>query len=359
MDRLLKIDRRWIFLLLFVSVLVPVVFPFKFAIKTSSLTRGIWEKIEALPARAPVLIALDYDPSAAPELDPVTRASLRQMFRKRLRVISMTHWPSGVDHVRLIVDEIAAEFDDIAVSIEKTFSDAAECAKYLRSKPEAPTAPSATAVVNAGDRRATGALAWYPDLHEPLRSAPVGLVPVAVPTQDQKGFMALRVTARTPRLEYGKDFVFLGTKAGEHILVINMGQSIPLAFPSELRTGKATRDLEVMRGVESLRDLKYLLAVAAGSSADWWIIYGAQRYRFPMGVACTAVMAPDLYPFAQAGQITGLSGGMKGSWEYEALVDTPGTALAAIPAQTVAHCVVILLVLFCNLGYFMQRRASS
>ena len=73
---------------------------------------------------------------------------------------------------------------------------------------------------------------------------------------------------------------------------------------------------------------------------------------------CTAVMAPDEYPYYGAKMITGLCGGIKGAWEYEKLVDTPGKAMQAVPGQTVAHCLVILLILFCNAAYFTTRRGA-
>ena len=87
----------------------------------------------------------------------------------------------------------------------------------------------------------------------------------------------------------------------------------------------------------------------------WWLIYGAQKHRIPMGIGATAVMAPDIYPYYGAKQITGLLGGIKGAWEYEALVETPGSATASAWGQTVAHGVLVVLILLCNLFYFLSR----
>jgi len=380
MDALLKIDRRWIFLLLLVSLIsvVAVGDGMTFKIEPSVLVKGIHDKIESLPARAPVLVAIDFDPASRAEVDPSTRAALRQMFRKDLRVISMTHWPTGVDMARDIVDDTAAEFDDVEVASRGVFPSKREARARIKAlneareeaaaatstasvTPEAATATATvTARVNTGRRRGDAALPWRAELHDALRAAKAGALEIAGGAgADRRGFEVLEVVTRTATVEYGKDYCYLGTKAGEQVLVIAMGESIPTAFPTDPRTGRPTRELPVMEGVRALKDLAYLLTITSGSQADWWIVYGANKHRFPMGVACTAVVAPDLYPYYSAKQITGLAGGVKGAWEYEALIGTPGKATTYVPAQTVAHCVLIFLILVCNVAYFAGRRARS
>ncbi|HVY62275.1 MAG TPA: hypothetical protein VHF22_11515, partial [Planctomycetota bacterium] len=247
--------------------------------------------------------------------------------------ISMTHWPTGAQMASDLVQEMATEFDDVTLNVSGTALE--------------------NVVVNVGRRTGPPQIPWSTDLLEALRAAKVGSV-VEIPLGEKQKAQAT-VVKRTPTLEYGKDYCFLGTKAGEQVLVLTMGQSITTAFPTDPRTGKPTGDLPVMKGVDSLKDLAYLLELGAGSSVDWWVKYGAQRYGFRMGVGCTAVMAPDEYPYYGAGMITGLAGGLKGAWEYEKLVETPGTAMRAIPAQTVAHLLVIALIVFCNVAHFWKR----
>src|ERR1041385_2920004 len=121
MNALLRIDRRWIFLVLLVALIVTTVFRHNIhlPIKPSTAVEGVWRPIEELPARAPVLVSLDFDPASRAELEPMARAALRQMFRKGLRVIMMTHWPTGLQMSSKILDETVAEFDAIEVSLVK------------------------------------------------------------------------------------------------------------------------------------------------------------------------------------------------------------------------------------------------
>lgn len=363
MEALLRLDRRIIFLLLFVALLVTQLFASKIELPvvTTDAVKGVWAPIEKLPAGSPILVALDYDAASSAELDPMARAGLRQVFRRNLRMISMTHWPTGVQWVKNLVDEMAKEFDDLRVEVAQRFESETDAETFILGQIAAGTATSTASTpgadpltINVGRKNAAPGLPWSGKLLDAAREAEPGLLVKPVPGEGGK-WLAVRLLERKPTLEYGKDYSFLGTKAGEQVLVLTMGQSIPTAFPSDPRTGKPTRELPIMRGVESLKDFKYLLEIAAGSSAEWWIIYGAQRAGIDMGVGCTAVMAPDMYPFYGAGQIKGLCGGIKGAWEYEKLVETPGRAMKAIPAQTVAHMLVILLIVFCNIAYFVTR----
>lgn len=197
-------------------------------------------------------------------------------------------------------------------------------------------------------------LLWHLDVGE-VAAEPV---PVVDASGEVTGYELVRVAARSPTLEYGKDWCFLGYKAGAAILMIAMGQNLLAAFPTD-KYNTPTRELaqpgRVLEGVRSLGDLSYLVSFAAGDTAEQWIVYGSQKYGFPMGVGCTAVMAPNLYSFYGAKQITGLSGGIKGAWEYETLVDVPDRATDRAPVQTVAHLLVMALILFCNVAYFAQR----
>ncbi len=182
-------------------------------------------------------------------------------------------------------------------------------------------------------------------------------VPVVGAGGDVVGWEIVRVVERIPTVVYGRDWCFLGYKAGGAILIIAMGQNLHAAFPTD-NYGTPIREIAALQGVRSLADLKYMVALAAGDTGESWIVYGSGRYGFAMGVGCTAVMAPDLYPYYGSKQITGIAGGIKGAWEYETLVNVRGRATDNAPVQTVAHLLVMALIVFCNVAYFVQRLAA-
>jgi hypothetical protein len=153
----------------------------------------------------------------------------------------------------------------------------------------------------------------------------------------------------------GKDYVFLGWGPGGGSLIISMGQDLYKAFPSDYAK-RPTQGMPVLHDVRNLRDVDYMVSLAAGSSGiEMWYIYGKDKYRFEMAGGSTGVIAPGLYPFLRSGQINGLIGGLQGAAEYETLINQKGTAVAGMDAQSVDHLVIIVLVLLCNLFYFMLR----
>ena len=158
--------------------------------------------------------------------------------------------------------------------------------------------------------------------------------------------------------ENGKDYVFLGWSPGNTAVIINLGQNLYNTFPSDYG-GKPTKWLPVLDGVQSLKDVTYLVSLGAGNpGVEAWYVFGKDKYKFEMGGGCTGVMAPGLYPLLRSGQINGLIGGLRGAAEYESLIEQKGKAVAGMDAQSATHVAIIVLVIICNLFYFSMRRAA-
>ncbi len=158
--------------------------------------------------------------------------------------------------------------------------------------------------------------------------------------------------------ENGKDYVFLGWSPGNTAVIINLGQNLYNTFPSDYG-GKPTKGLPVLDGVQSLKDVTYMVSLGAGNpGVEAWYVFGKDKYKFEMGGGCTGVMAPGLYPLLRSGQINGLIGGLRGAAEYESLIEQKGKAVAGMDAQSATHVAIIVLVIICNLFYFSMRRVA-
>lgn len=157
----------------------------------------------------------------------------------------------------------------------------------------------------------------------------------------------------------GKDYVFLGWSPGSGSLIINMGQDLYKAFPTDYYS-QPTRELAVLKGIQTLRDVNYVVSLAAGTSGiETWYVYGKDKYKFELGGGCTGVIAPGLYPLLRSGQINGLIGGMRGAAEYEVLIGQKERAVAGMDAQSATHFAIILLVILCNLFYLLIRTSPK
>jgi hypothetical protein len=86
-ERMLQIDRRWIFLTMAIVVVAVYLLHIQVPVYTTKEVRNIYERIESLKEGDVILLALDYDPSTLAELDPMTFTVLKQSFHKKLKVI--------------------------------------------------------------------------------------------------------------------------------------------------------------------------------------------------------------------------------------------------------------------------------
>ena len=94
--RLLRLDRRIIFLLVAAGVILPLLVPVNLPVTPTPRVRAAFETIEALKPGSRVLISMDYEPDIMAELMPMSIAVLRQCFRKDIQVTAMTLYPAGV-----------------------------------------------------------------------------------------------------------------------------------------------------------------------------------------------------------------------------------------------------------------------
>jgi len=173
--------------------------------------------------------------------------------------------------------------------------------------------------------------------------------------------MANEVVSRVAREDgkvSGKDYVFLGWSPGGSSVIINMGQDLYKAFPTDYNN-QPTKDLPVLRDVQSLRDVSYVVSLAAGSTGiETWYVFGKDKYKFELGGGCTGVIAPGLYPLLRSGQLNGLIGGLRGAAEYEVLIGRKDKAVAGMDAQSATHFAIILLVILCNIFYLLIRASN-
>ncbi|MBI2370983.1 MAG: hypothetical protein HYV08_12240, partial [Deltaproteobacteria bacterium] len=112
--------------------------------------------------------------------------------------------------------------------------------------------------------------------------------------------------------------------------------------------------------IRSLREVRYAVDLAAGTPGiETWYVYGKEKYGFELGGGSTAVSAAGLYPLLQTGQINGLIGGLRGAAEYETLLGQKGKAIAGMDAQSATHLLIIVLIVLCNVSFFLSRRAAG
>ncbi|MFN3649872.1 MAG: hypothetical protein ACK47B_09835 [Armatimonadota bacterium] len=155
---------------------------------------------------------------------------------------------------------------------------------------------------------------------------------------------------------YGEDWINMGYKQPE----------LPWlrAFAADIRSGYTTDwkgvpldSFALMQGVRRFGprgQISALVEVTGSETVDRWY-----EFLSPTGVklvlGCTAVMAPEQYPYLDSGQLNGLLTGMKGAAEYEQLIGAPGTGLVLMTGQSFAHLYIVLLIALGNAALIAGR----
>jgi hypothetical protein len=270
-DRLEKLDRRWIFLVVGILVLIPLLFPLKLPIAVSSPAQRYYQAIEGIPDGSTIVLSGDFDPASAPELMPMLNSVVRHLFKKNVKIIALQLWPGGPP----LVDGVLHRQGDAAGK------------------------------------------------------------------------------------KYGVDYVNLGYKSGNEVVMLAFGASFSRTFPNDY-SGTPVNTLPLMQKTDTFDGTKMLVNISAGyPGTKEWVQQAQGRYHITMVSGSTAVQAPELYPYLQSGQILGLLGGMAGAAEYEVSTGVPGPATKGMDAQSSAHVFIMFLILLGNAIYFSRRSAKS
>lgn len=107
------LERRWIFLAMALCVAIPLLTGQVFPERPTPQSKTIFDELERLPSGSRVLIVIDYDPSSAPELAPMTVAFLRHCCLRRHKIYFMTLWYTGLplidQYIKQIIESEFAE----------------------------------------------------------------------------------------------------------------------------------------------------------------------------------------------------------------------------------------------------------
>ena len=91
-ERLQRFDRRWIFLVMALAVVIPLFLPIGLPALPDPMTKAAYNAVEALPDGARVFVSLDLDPASTPEIEPFYRAVILQLKRKHAKLVFATTW---------------------------------------------------------------------------------------------------------------------------------------------------------------------------------------------------------------------------------------------------------------------------
>ena len=384
------LDRRYIFLLIAMAVIVPLVAQSVFPEEPTPLVEGIFDYIEGMPEGSNILLSCDYDPGSAPELQPMATAIARHCAEKNHKIYFMALWPVGPEMVNYTIREV------IEITPTKILEQAAwELDTKVR------VVRNAARAVGEGeepaDREKLQALKIavflamefqkkYPETSKKLSVGEVVTqMEVAVAEEVAAGWVdeiaaaqetdaAIRslrdrieagVESRShPDMAYGRDYVNLGFKPGNEGVIKVIITDLKKLYNTDF-AGTNIDDIEMTRDITSVQDMDLIVNISAGyPGTKEWVQYAAQPYGLDIAAGCTGVQAPLLYPYIPK-PLFGLMGAIKGAAEYEAALNRAYPKFAddrlnmgkkRMGPQMVAHLMILLLIIVGNVTFFLTKK---
>ncbi len=295
MEKLLAIDRRIIFIVVFFALSIPIFLNMSIPIIVTSEVQILYDAMSKLSRGSKVLFAADYDPGSEPELQPMAEAALKFIIKKKLKFVVIGLWPQGpiqankaFESVNESTDEFIVENGDTLVFGEDIIVVGADTVRY------------GIDFINLGFQ-----------VGQELVIQRMGTSMEAAFPNDRRFGRPFREFSVMDGINKLSDFDF----------IFNLSAGYP--------------------------------------GTTEWVQFAVDRFHVPCGAGNTAVQAPLVYPYLDSGQLSGLLGGMKGGAEFEKLVGHPGRATLSMASQTVAHIFVMLFIVIGNIAFFATRGKKS
>ena len=277
-----SLDRRIIFLIVGLSVLIPLLKPewIDLPIRPTPESQIVFDEINKLNAGDKMLLSFEYGPSTKPEIHPMAIAILKHLYAKNIQVYGFALWPDGNFMSTEAFSEVSDDYDK----------------------------------------------------------------------------------------KYGVDYVNLGYKPGGEAVIKGIASDIRTLYPADLQ-GTSINDIPMMKDVVNIEDFDFVFSLSAGyPGSKEWVQYACDPNNIPLSTGCTSIQVTDIMPYVENDQIRGILAGMPGAAEYESLVEAelqkmeiagkPGEASGMMAAQSIAHVVIVLFIIFGNISYFITRKKN-
>lgn len=105
MDFLMRLDRRWLYLIVFAVVLWPLVLPLGIPFRVSPGTMEAYKVLDALKPGDTVLMSIDYSVGGSPDIDPQAQAVFRYLMKKNVKVVMVAFVDQGVQFAEKMIRE--------------------------------------------------------------------------------------------------------------------------------------------------------------------------------------------------------------------------------------------------------------
>lgn len=157
------------------------------------------------------------------------------------------------------------------------------------------------------------------------------------------------------QLKYGDDYVYLGFVPSTEATFASLARGAR-EFVTKDNYGNPTVDMPIFKVADKATD--FTVAVSATTSTDTVEFSVRQIYtpfKTPLLFIVVALVGPSVQPFVGAKQAVGMISGQNQAAQYELLIKKPGSAVAALDAQSGAHVLIMIYIILGNLIYWPMK----
>jgi len=282
--------------LLLVAVCLPFFFPGVWSRASTDnvapMTTSLYNAIQALPAGSTVLVSFDYEPGVNEEMEVAARVLIGHLMSRRVRIVALGLTPPGPAlATEVFGNQVRAEQIVLPATVE--------------------------------GRTASSLFSGLAEVYDYV---------------------------------YGKDYVNLGYLPGDDAAVAALGRDLLAAFKTDFVFGRSLTSFPILETYRRVTDFALVLCLTGDEAAPRrWLTQLEAPYGVPVVVVASAAVTPQLLPYYQSRQIKGLINGVEGAAQYELLFKLPGRAVRALDAQSLAHLVIVLLILLSNVVFLVGR----
>lgn len=159
----------------------------------------------------------------------------------------------------------------------------------------------------------------------------------------------------TSEKTYGEDYVYLPYAGGGESTLAAIAENIRGVYSNDVK-GTPLDELPLMRDINNAKDFDFILVLAdCGGATEFAVRQWNIPHDIPVGGTPCSISYPDLLPFWKAGNIIGMTNGVRGGAEYELLINKPGPGLRNTDVLSSVHILFILLVIVGNLGILGEK----
>lgn len=119
-ERIQALDRRWIYIVVALAIIIPLMVPYNSDNVTTPPTENLYQMIDSFAGRddRAILLSFYHDASTMPELFPMEVAILRHCFERNVKVFMLTWLPSGAPMIDFAINNVKEEYPNIVSGVD-------------------------------------------------------------------------------------------------------------------------------------------------------------------------------------------------------------------------------------------------